>query len=512
MKSLENKKALYAAAVIIIIGAFLRIIGLSDIPCGLNQDEAFAGYEAFSLLNFGTDSSGYPFPCYFVSWGSGMNVLESYLAIPFVALLGNTALSIRLPMLIISLLSLPVFYSLLKTIFNQKTALIGLCAISFCPWHIMLSRFGLESNLAPSFLLFGLYFLIKGLKNSIWWLLSAVMYGISLYAYSITWIVVPFTLVAFFIYLIICKQKLNVKNLIISGVILFIFALPFILFMLVNMNVIGEIKTAVFSVPKLIAMRSGEISLHNLLNAERYYDVIKLVLGGSDNLIWNSTNQFGMYYLFSIPFIIIGIVVLARHFSKNAHQENLILIGFVCSFIAAVTVSGININKANHLHIYTLIMLSVGISAAINFFKHKRRIFAVLLCVLYATGIVSFTVYYFKDYNQDIAHHFNSGVEECVDTVNRENAKSVAVDSRIYHSQILYFDRTPTDVYINTVKFSNYPSPYLKASKFGKYEFKIDYNSIGSFDAYIVPSDKVPLFTQKGYRTEIYGEFAVAVK
>lgn len=84
----KQDKKLVFAVMLIIIGAFVRIFEFCAIPSGLNQDEAFAGYEAFSILNYGIDSAGYHNPYYFVSWGNGMNVLESYLAIPFIKILG----------------------------------------------------------------------------------------------------------------------------------------------------------------------------------------------------------------------------------------------------------------------------------------------------------------------------------------------------------------------------------------------------------------------------------------
>ena len=49
-------KDLIAVGVIILIGCIVRIAEFGSIPCGLNQDEAFAGYEAYSILNYGTDS------------------------------------------------------------------------------------------------------------------------------------------------------------------------------------------------------------------------------------------------------------------------------------------------------------------------------------------------------------------------------------------------------------------------------------------------------------------------
>ena len=182
---------------LILIGVAVRLWQLGGLPCGLNQDEAYAGYEAYSMLQYGVDSWGYTNPCYFISWGSGMNVLESYLAMPFVALLGLTELAVRLPQAILACVSLPVVYLLLTRLFSRRVGLIGLFLTAICPWHIMLSRWGLESNLAPGLLLLGLYFLVRGLDSPPWLLLAALFYGLSLYAYATLWVVLPLTLAAF---------------------------------------------------------------------------------------------------------------------------------------------------------------------------------------------------------------------------------------------------------------------------------------------------------------------------
>ena len=41
--------------IILIIGMLIRIVGIADMPNALNCDEASAGYEAFSILNYGID-------------------------------------------------------------------------------------------------------------------------------------------------------------------------------------------------------------------------------------------------------------------------------------------------------------------------------------------------------------------------------------------------------------------------------------------------------------------------
>lgn len=169
----ERKKNRYFYIVWILIfmtGVLLRVLYLTGYPAGVNADEAYAGYEAYALLNNGTDSHGYSYPVYFISWGNGMNVLYSYLSIPFQRILGTNIFSIRLPQAVFGCVTLIAFYWLLREIRDRKTALFGMFLLAITPWHIMMSRWGLESNLVPAFVLFGMCFLIaawKGKSNPI---------------------------------------------------------------------------------------------------------------------------------------------------------------------------------------------------------------------------------------------------------------------------------------------------------------------------------------------------------
>ena len=93
----KTKTDKFILAAILALGVFARLWRFGAVPDGLNQDEAFAAYEAWALLHFGTDSSLHAWPVYFTAWGSGMNALESYLLIPLFALLGTKTWVIRLP-------------------------------------------------------------------------------------------------------------------------------------------------------------------------------------------------------------------------------------------------------------------------------------------------------------------------------------------------------------------------------------------------------------------------------
>lgn len=150
---------------IFIIGIIVRLVCIDVLPKGLNQDEVSSGYEAFSILNEGVDRHNKSFPVQFIAWGSGQNVLYSYIMTIFIAIFGNSVLAIRLPMAIVGCISLFIFYQLLKRNINKKVALIGLFFFAICPWHIMKSRWGLESNLFPDLILWAVFFILEALRN-----------------------------------------------------------------------------------------------------------------------------------------------------------------------------------------------------------------------------------------------------------------------------------------------------------------------------------------------------------
>ena len=499
---------------LILLGIILRAYKFGSIPAGLNQDEAFAGYEAFSLLNYGVDSAGYRNPCYFVSWGSGMNVLESYLAVPLMKLFGPSVVTLRLPQLILSCISLLVFYLLLQKIFSERTALIGLSLLAISPWHIMLSRWGLESNLAPSFLLFGLYFFILGIENNRYWIASAIMYGLSLYAYSINWIVIPLTLFCLIIYIIVSRRKIRYRYAVISSAVLFIFALPLILFVLVNRGYIPELTTNIFSIPKLLVMRDSEISLGNLFSWESYQSLLNIIWHQNDRLIWNASSDYGLFYKFSLPFILMGGVKLSAKAVKSFRSkafgyEAILLLGMVCSIFTCLIISRLNINKANSLHFYMLILLAIGIEE-VFVICHKYPLIDKAIIAGYAIIFVFFMSYYFGSYNDQISYTFREGVDDAVAYVNNENFTDVAVDSSIYFPQILFFDQTPHDEYRETVKYTNYPSAFLNVEEFGKYKFGIDYDNIAQHEAYIIKNNQEHIFSALGYHVVRFKNYSVA--
>ena len=150
---------------ILFLAAVSRLIWLGSIPKGTYTDEAYGAYLAYGLLTEGMDDWGYRFPVYFTAWGSGMNALYLYIGSLFFRLFGVSLTVYRLPQALMGICAIYALYVLCREIFDIRMALLASLALAVNPWHIMMCRFGLESNIAPNLFLVGLMFLVLGVKK-----------------------------------------------------------------------------------------------------------------------------------------------------------------------------------------------------------------------------------------------------------------------------------------------------------------------------------------------------------
>lgn len=507
-KRLSDKTYSVLFWTVLFIGMAARIWRFGSVPGGLNQDEAFAGYEAWSLLHYGIDSAGYRFPVYLTAWGSGMNALNTYLMIPFIALFGLKVWVIRLPQLIIACLTLPALYGVVRIISGRDKALLSMFLLAVCPWHIMLSRWGLESNLAPGFLIFGLYFFLRGLDSPRLMLLSAAMYGLALYAYATIWPFVPLILLLQVVYCIRCKALRFNRYSLLSVLLLFLLALPLMLFLAVNFGYIEELRLPFLSVPKLLYMRSGEISLSNI--PENGRKLFSILLHQSDGLIWNSP-PYGQTYRFSEIFQLMGILACLAGYAKSLKSrrftgETFFLIQLLAALLLGLFIY-VNVNRVNIIFIPLVFFGAYGIWFLAEH-TDRRVLFAFVL--LYLCAFVGFERDYFNDYRDDIAYPFYDGTDEALDAA-LERDGIIYVSNDILYPVILFYARTPVDEFRAEVEYVNYPAAYLKARSFGRFRFVETDDALHTDGVYILaPTDSKTHFADAGYTLTQYGVMTLA--
>lgn len=137
------------------LAVLLRLPALDRCPPPIQQDEASRAYDAWCLLETGSDRHGAQWPFFLESFGPGdfTAALSTYITVPFVALFGPGALAVRLPDAIFGVFCVVLLHGWLKRQYDERFALVAALFLATSPWHISICRTGHESGFAPFFLI-----------------------------------------------------------------------------------------------------------------------------------------------------------------------------------------------------------------------------------------------------------------------------------------------------------------------------------------------------------------------
>lgn len=194
----------------------LRVVKLSDLPSGFQNDEASFYYNAIAVAKTGMDEDGRFLPLYLNSFIDPKPALISYMQIPFILTLGESIFSARIAFALTGLMTIGVVVWLMRTLgvpLRIFQAVGVLMVIS--PWHILISRATQEVVTAFLFGMLALLFLAKSLENkkttwwitTIYWLAYFGCLAVSEYLYHSSKVVLP--LLSILIWWFMRKQASN---------------------------------------------------------------------------------------------------------------------------------------------------------------------------------------------------------------------------------------------------------------------------------------------------------------
>lgn len=489
----KKNKILVIEMFVFLFGFFVRTIGIQYFPIGLNTDEASSGYEAYAISNYGIDRNGNFLPVFLVSWGSGQNALYSYLIIPFVKVLGLNIISTRLPMAIIGCISLVIWYLLLRDIKDKKFALIGLAFLCICPWHIMKSRWGLESNVFPDIVLWAVYLLMRYLKTKekSQLFISSVILGISGYAYGTAYFFLPIFCLIVFVYLLY-KKEISIKDVFICLGIIFIIALPIMLCVLINTFDLTQINLPFLTIPKMPINRyeeqtilfSGNVILNSFRNIKKS---ILLIFLQNDELSWNSIKGIGMYYVISIPFIVMGIIFSFKNSRLKKDKYNIINIWFVSAFLLLLVLDDANINRINIIIFPVIYYIINGLEILV---QYDNKIVNMTLITLYIINFVIFANAYIK-IEESQSEVFINNMSEVIEYVDALDVDKVyfQYDIKEPYIYVLYYTKYNPHKFINTVQYFPENKEFDRVKSFGKYNFYLPDDFGEKNCAYVINKD-----------------------
>jgi len=494
-------------ALVVALGTWVRVAHFPAIPPGLNQDEAASAYEAFSLAATGRDKWGNAWPAYFPSLGSGQSVLIAYLTVPVVKLFGLNIFTARLVELILGVGTLPLMAWCLRPA-GRFVALLATLTLAVAPWHFMLSRWGLDCNLVPFFMLLGCGLLARALYTSQrrWIVPSLLPFALALYAYGTTAVVLP-ALLALVLALGWRQVRARWGAWLLAAGLFAVVALPFGIFFLENYLLHRNFAWTdhlFFATPMLIALRADQVSsaaLTDILAANLRF----LLSGCDDGSNYNLLPGYKVLLSTTLPLALLGALLGAWQLARRRGRVLATPAGAVLTVLAAWGLAALvlfftielNVNRFNHFYIPCIALAAWAVAAAVRNFQPsvpKSLVRAGVLAWTLAAGGVP-VYHYFSDYPRGaIRGQFNTGLDEAF----------AALDGLWGTSQVRITDRMQLP-YVYTLFYTRYPPAQFQREaqvrvvggayevrRFGRYVFMPEELTNPHAYAYLSRRDEYP--------------------
>lgn len=459
----------------------IRTYKLDAIPPHLTPDEAALGYSAYSIMNTGRDEHGIFLPLVFESFGDWKPGLYSYLAIPFIFFNGLNELSVRLPGAIFGSMA-PVFlYLVIVNLHTSKKRFlvsgIASLALAITPWHIHFSRGAWESNVSLTFILMGVYFFTKAMKENSFLILASLSFGLSLLTYHGAKISTMIVLLALIVAYRNLLLKFRFKSLLLSLLVGVILSLPIIF------SVIGG-QSGRFSVLSVFNATRPETSVEAFLSQSgvepkslayrlfysEHLNFVRGILGryfnhfsgrflffeGDYQNPRHSAPYSGQLLLIYAPFLVLGIWGLIKN--RNNPAIAFFMFWLLVSPIPAALTRD-QVHSVRALGMVVPLSYLVGLGASTLIFKFEKFKPILLSAILFAFAL-NFSFYldrYFVHLTPLMSRYWEWGLRESVSEVNKLPEETRVVMQQSYAQPYIYF------------LFYNQVEPSLAQSEITKY-------------------------------------------
>lgn len=450
---------------LLVVGIVIRVIRLDYLE--LFGDELDAGYQAYSLMLTGRDYRGNLWPVYAESFSESRAPLLMYTMVPFVKIFGLNELGIRLPSVFWGVVGVVGFYYLLCLLkVKWRVAMISVGFLVVSPWHIQYSRSGFELTLMSVLIIWGLFFLIRGLeknKNGDC-LMAGIFFGLSFYAYNTANVYVPLLILAVLVVwgrsIKLIWQKKN--SLFLVGLIMMIMAIPLLKEILLGQGaerfkllsiwtndlIISEINEyrnlfsgsfwsrvffnkAVYTVKRILLNYGGAFSFDFLF-------------GRGDVTFRHSLQKVGNLFSIQAFLIVLGLVSLARAKKSKKSWRFMLMFLLLSPIPACLTIDGVNHASRLFLMVFPLSYFSaLGVDYLVG---KEKKVLLVFLGLIFVFELVNFQLYYWTSYKRESWRWWHYGYKEIMLGLDKlRGDQKVLIEATYEPSLIRYLFWTTTN-------------------------------------------------------------------
>lgn len=441
-------------ATVIILASILRLWMLNSVPVSMSDDEIRFVYTSYSLAQTGKDAFGNFLPLVFKMDGANTyGQVPMYLSsIPFLFLDLNPFTG-RLPYALSGILSVVLFYFILKKILNNEAvALLSAFVLSVSVWHIQISRLALETDITLLIYLAAITVFLYARKKTKFIVLSMVLFFFAFYSYSALKVIFLPLLLTLVLYKF---KELSKKHLLI---ILITIVLAFGSFMYLSKTQGASSYSSKEGAPfffqdkeqtalsvELERRFSDEPPMiekiyHNKFtywfrifnsNYLHAFSPDYLFLSQEANGIYSIWGR-GELYMFELPFIFMGALWLFVRKRKEFYF--LLLLLLISPLPSALgTTSPTWTSRSSFMIFWLCAFIGAGIFAFITYRKEKvyKYLAVLFISILYLYGVLGYVSQYYYDWSRTNAKYFSKSTKDLVDLAKKyENeGKTVIISS-----------------------------------------------------------------------------------
>lgn len=485
---------------VILLAFGLRFYKLGDIPVSLYWDEVALGYNAYSITETGRDEHGEVMPLLFKSFGEYKMPAYVYIIAVSEKIFGVNEFAVRFPSAAFGVFAVLLTYLLVKELFTHISyggkrsdllknhayliALTAALLLAVSPWHIQFSRIGFEANGLLTVILLGFWLLFKSFSNQRYFILSMITLATSFYFYRAAIVFVPPLLGITGIVFFKSFLKRLKKRTILIGILLFgLVALPMVYVSLTPEGLRRTNQVSIFKpehsksvlefikkqqesnspIARIVYNRRVAYLFDAATGYSAHFSPEYLFLKGDSNPR-HHVGEMGMLYMWTIPFLLIGVLVL---WERNRYIAVFVLAWLLLGPVPAA----LSIPSPHALRSLTMlpmpqILTAVGLVFLFYRIPVKFRVFYSLILVILT--LASFGYYLFQYYGRYPGYSsevWGDGHRQLVQSLKKDQGRyDKIVVSGHYWQPYIYF-----------LFFNKYdPQNYLDSGsnrEFDKYKF-----------------------------------------
>lgn len=418
-----------------LIGWFLFTYKLTDVPPGINGDEAAIGYLASLIAKTGYDVNGKFLPLFTtLSWPDWKQPVTIYSTVATFKIFSTSFFNLRAVSVFFVLLGGTIIFLLSKEVFKQKLAIVSLLIFITIPIIMIQSHLAIE-NVAPlPFISIWLWMLAKytNKKKRKYLFFSALALGISVYSYLGLRLIVPvLTVISIWYIYYLNRSKKNIF----SPILIFILTLaPFLILMFAARD---QYPAAILASNKPQTITSYQQFLLPFVSS---FDLSFLFMKG-DITPYHSTGKQGMFLLAILPLFLLGL-------SRITQERKPFFIFVLMVFFLTPLLYGLpgSIYRASRLLALLppfIIIVLLGIS---SLFEIKRKVPKILVTTLFTVLILlnyaDFVSDYWGDYSNRVNQNFEKPIHRVFDHAvklsRKENLKILIQDDVFLRNPAVY--------------------------------------------------------------------------